>query len=157
MAAELLADAHADGRGDGLGQQRDVGRVIEPEEHGEHEHADEAGEHAGDHAGENCCLVALEQLQLLIERHGEADRRGGQEAADEPGALVVSGVVDVKPAEQEHHQHDGDQQRIHDRQTGLFLHLQAEKIGGQRHKHAEEHGGCGKFIHGGFPPRAFCG
>ena len=117
IASQLLRNTHADGGGDGFGQQGHISGMIQPEQPGQKKNAPKTGQNPRENSQKHRFAVLFQQLKLLIQRHGQADRGGGQQVADVLRPSFVGGIVHPEQEQQPNSQKNRNKQRI---QKGLF-------------------------------------
>ena len=111
-----------------LRNERKRGALTQAEQMAEHDNTGDGHHRADERAEQDGQQVFHQHIQLAVDGDGECDGRRCEEERNELAGFLVGLVARAGEEEQRTDQNGGDEQRIAQRRTGLFLDLHAERI-----------------------------
>ncbi len=114
--------------------------MIEMKEDGQKKYAKQARDCPGKDGQKNGPAVLPEQMDLLVQRNGKADRRRCEQVVQIDAARLVRVIINAEQKEDADDKNDGNEQRVYDCQSRLPFQILSGLIADQAHEDAEKKG-----------------
>ena len=121
--------------------------MVKAEGFAQKKYGGHAGQDAGEDAKENGFVILFQQLDLLVQRHGEANGGRRQEVIDILRPFVVGLVVHACELQESHHHQNRREERIEERKMEFQEQFRAQVKGDEAHEDAEVRRVVKKFVH----------